>query len=78
MSKVYLYTARATTAEKVQFDKKDTSVMAIQRSLRLVANCCVLPGCAFLAHPQQQFQMNLCTYFAVFIIFKEEGKTTGA
>ena len=26
MSKVYLYTARATTAEKVQFDKKDTSV----------------------------------------------------
>ena len=26
MSKVYLYTVRATTAEKVQFDKKDTSV----------------------------------------------------
>ena len=26
MSKVYLYTARATTAEKVQFGKKDTSV----------------------------------------------------
>ena len=29
MSKVYLYTARATTAEKVQFDKKDTSVEQI-------------------------------------------------
>ena len=29
MSKVYLYTARATTAEKVQFDKKDTSVIHI-------------------------------------------------
>ena len=27
MSKVYLYTARATTAEKVQFDKKDGSVV---------------------------------------------------
>ena len=26
MSKVYLFTARATTAEKVQFDKKDISV----------------------------------------------------
>ena len=29
MSKVYLYTARATTAEKVQFDKKDGSVPGI-------------------------------------------------
>ena len=29
MSKVYLYTAQATTAEKVQFDKKDGSVYAI-------------------------------------------------
>ena len=32
MSKVYLYTALAATAEKVQFDKKDGSVVEIMNS----------------------------------------------